>query len=70
MFAGDYEPYMWMKCDGRLMEISEYQALHSILKNTYGGSEEEGNFALPRLTSETEGISYIICVNGLYPSRD
>jgi microcystin-dependent protein len=46
MFAGDFEPYGWRFCDGRLLPISEYEALFALLGTTYGG-DGEATFALP-----------------------
>ena len=31
LFAGYYEPQGYMICDGRLLQISQYTALYSIL---------------------------------------
>jgi microcystin-dependent protein len=48
MFAGNFAPREWAFCDGRLMPISQYQALYSILGTTYGG-DGRTDFALPDL---------------------
>jgi microcystin-dependent protein len=48
MFAGNFAPREWAFCDGRLLPISQNQALYSILGTTYGGDGRE-NFALPDL---------------------
>lgn len=45
-FAGNYAPEGWLPCDGRLVRTWEYQALFSIIGNTYGGDGKE-TFALP-----------------------
>ena len=50
IFAGTFAPVGWLFCDGRLLQISEYDTLYSLLGTTYGG---DGNttFALPSLCS-------------------
>ena len=48
LFAGYYEPQGYMICDGRLLQISQYTALYSILGTSYGGNGQT-NFALPDL---------------------
>ncbi|WP_340075262.1 phage tail protein [Leptobacterium sp. I13] len=48
MFAGNFAPRNWAFCDGRLLPISQYQALYSLLGNTYGG-DGRTTFALPDL---------------------
>jgi microcystin-dependent protein len=47
LFAGNFEPG-WMIADGRLLAISEYSALFSIIGTTYGG-DGQTTFALPDL---------------------
>jgi microcystin-dependent protein len=48
LFAGNYEPGGWAYADGRLLPISSYTALFSILGTTYGG-DGETTFGLPDL---------------------
>lgn len=48
LFAGDFAPVGWAFCDGQILQASQYQALYSILRNTYGG-EVGRTFALPDL---------------------
>ena len=50
LFAGNFVPRNWAACDGRLLPISQYQALFAILGTTYGG-DGRTNFALPDLRS-------------------
>ena len=100
LFAGNYAPHGWMRCMGQFLPIQQYQALYSVIGNTYGGNPGV-NFRIPDLQgrvivgagnglglepieiAETRNISthgtsrqqvigmnYIICVEGLYPSRD
>jgi len=48
MFGGNYAPVDWMFCDGSLLQISEYDALYSLIGTTYGG-DGQVTFALPDL---------------------
>ena len=45
-------PRGWAKADGRLMQISEYSALFSLLGTYYGG-DGRTTFALPDLTGRS-----------------
>lgn len=45
-FAGDYAPVGWFLCQGQTLQISDYQALYSILGTQYGG-DGINTFALP-----------------------
>ena len=48
MFAGNFAPSGWAKCDGQLLSIAQNTALFSLLGTTYGG-DGETSFALPDL---------------------
>ena len=48
MFAGNFTPRGWLPCDGRLLPITQYQALFSLLGTMYGGNGQT-TFALPNL---------------------
>jgi microcystin-dependent protein len=48
LFAGNFAPSGWALCDGRLVAISEYDALFSLIGTTYGG-DGQVTFALPDL---------------------
>jgi len=48
IFGLNFEPRGWAACDGRLLPISQYTALFSILGTTYGG-DGRTVFALPNL---------------------
>ena len=47
-FAGGFTPHGARQAQGQLLPISQYQALYSLLGNTYGG-EPPNSFALPNL---------------------
>jgi microcystin-dependent protein len=46
LFAGNFAPRGWAKCEGQLLSISQNQALFSLLGTTYGGNGTT-TFALP-----------------------
>jgi microcystin-dependent protein len=50
MFGGNYAPRGTALCNGQIMNISQNQALFSLLGTTYGG-DGSSTFALPNLQS-------------------
>jgi len=48
LFAFDFAPKGWAKCEGQLLPVSNYRALSSLLGNRFGG-DGKTNFALPDL---------------------
>ena len=48
MFGGNFAPRGWAFCDGQLLEISQNDALFSLLGTTYGG-DGRSTFGLPDL---------------------
>jgi microcystin-dependent protein len=70
LVAFNYAPQKWAFCNGQLLSINQNTALFSLLGTTYGG-DGQTNFALPNLNAGTlqDGLNYIICVDGYYPSR-
>lgn len=48
IFAGNFAPTGWAKCEGQLLPISQNTALFSLLGTTYGG-DGKSTFALPDL---------------------
>jgi microcystin-dependent protein len=52
LFGGNFAPYGWALCDGRLLPISANAALFSVLGTTYGGDGVR-TFALPNLQGRT-----------------
>lgn len=63
-----------MVADGRVLSISEYEGLHSIIGSRFGGNGFS-TFALPDLravapkSANGAALNYFICVNGIYPER-
>jgi microcystin-dependent protein len=50
LFAGNFEPLYWKFCAGQRLAISQYQALYSVLGDSYG-SDNRTYFNLPDLRS-------------------
>lgn len=48
IFGGSFAPAGWAFCDGRLLPISENEALYSLIGTTYGG-DGTSTFGLPDL---------------------
>jgi len=68
IFAGNFAPYGWALCDGRLLPISEYDALFALIGTIYGG-DGVNNFALPDLRGRVpvhqgQGAGLTNCVIG------
>ena len=70
LVAFNYAPVNWAFCNGQLLPINQNMALFSLLGTTYGG-DGQTNFALPNLNASglQSGLNYMICMNGVYPSR-
>jgi microcystin-dependent protein len=48
LFVFDYAPTDFLPCDGRLLAISQYQALYALIGTTYGG-DGRVTFGIPDL---------------------
>lgn len=48
LFAGNFAPRGWARCEGQLLPISQFSALYSIVGTQFGG-DGITNFALPDL---------------------
>lgn len=56
--------------DGRTLAINQYQALFSLLGIIYGG-DGKTTFQLPDLRNAApNGLTYSICINGIFPARN
>lgn len=74
LFAGNFAPQGWARCDGQTLTVRGNEALFSILGAQYGGDGID-TFQLPKLASikEADGgstpIYYYISLEGYYPCR-
>jgi microcystin-dependent protein len=48
LVAGNYAPNGWLRCDGQLLPISQYETLFALIGTTYGG-DGQNTFAVPDL---------------------
>jgi microcystin-dependent protein len=74
-------PNGWALCDGSILNVADNTLIYSVVQNQYGGSSEQGTFALPDLRANTVHpvsstdplgyvvMSYCIATTGVYPSR-
>jgi hypothetical protein len=59
-----------LPANGQLLAISRYSALFALLGTKYGGDGKK-TFAVPDLRDVApNGLTYSICVQGFFPSRD
>lgn len=69
LFAFDYAPPDWTLCDGKLLNVSQYNALYALITNKFGGNTSQ--FAVPNLlgAEPIPNMHYYICLNGIWPQR-
>jgi len=51
------------------MELMSNQTLFSLLGTKFGGDGIR-YFFLPKIEDPCEGVSYYICIDGIYPQRN
>lgn len=72
LFSGTFCPRDFLYCDGQILSIRGNEALFSLLGTQYGG-DGISTFQLPNLNKnpilERTNLKYIICTQGIYPSR-
>ena len=63
-YAGYKIPAEFLPCDGRMLRRKNYPDLFKVIKTKYGDADGSNTaFNLPLMSSETQGIYYIICVD-------
>jgi microcystin-dependent protein len=68
-FSFSFAPQGWLPCDGRLLQITQFRALFSLIGNTYGG-DGQSTFAVPKLAPlGPDGPNFFIAVMGTFPQR-
>ena len=69
LVAFGWVPAHHLACDGSPLPMDgEYAALYSLLGGTYGQDLEARTFNIPRINAP-EGMLYVICTEGTYPTR-
>jgi Phage Tail Collar Domain/Collagen triple helix repeat (20 copies) len=67
--ANTFPPPGFMFAAGQTLPISQYQALFALLGTTYGGNGST-TFRVPDLRKQAPGgTAYILCYQGVFPSR-
>ena len=74
LFAFGYAPgdeSGWILCSGQTLVVNQYQALYSLIGNSYGGNST--SFAIPNLNQAalftTPYSQWYIATSGIYPER-
>lgn len=58
-----------LRAEGQILPINQHMALFALLGTMYGG-DGRTTFALPDLRSAApNGLTYVICTQGIFPSR-
>lgn len=53
MIPFEWAPKGYLKCQGQVVDIRQYQGLFSLLGNLYGGDMSKGTFGLPNLSGRS-----------------
>jgi microcystin-dependent protein len=71
LFAFDYAPLGWMRCDGSRLSPSQNAVLFFLIGTTYGG-DGTTDFAIPDLRDKgpNDATHYCICVRGSFPQKN
>lgn len=71
LFPYEFAPQYWALCNGQIMQISQNEALFSLLGTKFGGDGVSA-FGLPDLRNAALGSynQYYISLSGIYPSRN
>ena len=74
LFALGFAPYDWQLCDGTQFQVSQNQALYSLIGNKFGGTTGQ-TFAVPNLLKASayqakvpRPMAYYISMTGMYPT--
>jgi microcystin-dependent protein len=70
LFPYNFDPSGYIRCDGRILNISEYDALFALIGTTYGGNGIT-TFKLPDMRSMEPNEYTRYCINpyGVFPSQ-
>ena len=72
LFAFDWAPEGWVKCDGRKLSIDNYDTLFFLIETQYGGDGVK-TFAVPDLrfaavqSPSGKTLNYFIATEGIFP---
>jgi microcystin-dependent protein len=71
LFPYSFTPMGFLLCNGQTLNVTQYQALFSLIGYTYGGNGTT-TFCIPNMLGQEPqpGMNYYIAMSGLYPTRD
>jgi microcystin-dependent protein len=68
LYAFNFAPRNWVRCDGRLLPLSQNTALFLLIKNVFGG-DGVSTFALPDYHAlAPQSMQYCIALQGVQPN--
>ncbi len=67
LWAAEFVPYNWAKCDGQSLKISQANHLYKVIGGTFG-QDSSDTFNVPKIPPPGKHLMYIINVNGLWPA--
>ena len=70
LFAFNYAPRNWVRCEGQTLPIARYNNLFTLLGTTFGGDGKQ-TFGLPDLRGKepTPNTHYCIALSGTFPAK-
>ena len=76
-FPYTFCPIGWLRADGSLLQISQYETLFVLLGTTYGG-DGQTTFGLPKIasasapsgTASATGYAVCVAVEGTFPTQN
>ncbi|RMG74478.1 MAG: tail fiber protein [Chloroflexi bacterium] len=70
LFPYHFTPKGWVRCEGQILQVSQHDALFSLLGTMYGG-DGRTTFRLPDLKDKAPAryLHYCIALQGIYPQR-
>lgn len=66
LFSGKHVPENFSLCDGKVLPLKGNEALYSLIETKFGG-DGKTTFQLPKMEAP-QGMKYIICTRGIYPT--
>jgi len=66
-----FTPMGMMLCDGRNLNVTQYQPLFALIASIYGGNGST-TFCIPNMLGQEPqpGMNYFIVYEGLFPTHD
>lgn len=69
-FAGNYVPLNWMLCDGKSINVNDYQGVYGVFNGKYGEAMPRFNVpTIAPLISNGENLPAIFITSGVFPEN-